>query len=102
MKSMIHNEVIIRAGILICMLIDAFGYDPKNPKKLNYTLARKDMANMAVTTYETIIRNLAKLEEMKVIKLTNVSGSVILPLSPIHYFPQSLTRFLRPQSNSQK
>jgi CRP/FNR family transcriptional regulator len=71
MKSMIHNEVIIRAGILICMLIDAFGYDPKTPKKLNYTLARKDMANMGVTTYETIIRNLAKLEEMKIIKLTN-------------------------------
>lgn len=71
MKSMIHNEVIIRAGILICMLIDAFGYHTKTPKKLNYTLARKDMANMAVTTYETLIRNLAKLEEMKIIKLTN-------------------------------
>lgn len=71
MKRMIHNEVIIRVGVLICMLIDAFGFDSKAFKKLNYTLAKKDMANMAVTTYESVVRNLAKLEKMKIIKLTN-------------------------------
>ena len=69
MKSMIHNDVVVRIGMIICMLIDAFGFDAKIPKKLYYTLSRTDMANFAGTTYESVIRNLAKLEEMKIIKL---------------------------------
>lgn len=71
LKGMIHSDVLTRTSIIICMLIDSYGYDPKKSKKLIYTMARKDMANMAVTTYETITRNLATLEEMNVIKISN-------------------------------
>jgi CRP-like cAMP-binding protein len=77
MKSMIHNDVILRIGKIICMLIDAFGYDEEIPKKLYYTLSRADMASFAGTSYESVIRNLAKLEEMKIIKLDNKSILVL-------------------------
>lgn len=69
MKNIIHNEVIIRLGIIICMLIDAYGYNENEQKKLSYTLSRTDMANFAGTTYETVIRNLTKLEELKLIRI---------------------------------
>lgn len=69
MRSMIQDDVVIRIAMIICMLIDAFGYDEKNPKKLLYTLSRSDIASFAGTTYESVIRNLAKLEEMKIIQL---------------------------------
>lgn len=73
MKSMAHNDVIVRLGKIICMLIDAYGFESKNSKKLYYTLSRKDIANFADTSYETVIRNLSKLEEMKIIKLEQKS-----------------------------
>ena len=67
MKHMIHGEVLIRISIIICMLIDAFGYDSKEKFRLNYTLSRRDIANIAGTTYESVIRNLAQLETKKII-----------------------------------
>lgn len=69
MRSLIQDDVMIRIAMIICMLIDAFGYDEKIPKKLLYTLPRSDIASFAGTTYESVIRNLAKLEEMKFIQL---------------------------------
>lgn len=69
MKNMIHGEVITRISIIICMLIDAFGYDGKEKYRLNYTLSRKDIANIAGTTYESVIRNLTQLENKKIIKM---------------------------------
>lgn len=69
MKNMIHGEVITRISIIICMLIDAFGYDSKEKSRLNYTLSRKDIANIAGTTYESVIRNLTQLENKKIIKM---------------------------------
>lgn len=69
MKNMIHGEVITRIGIIICLLIDAFGYDSKEKLRLNYTLSRKDIANIAGTTYESVIRNLTQLENKKLIEM---------------------------------
>lgn len=80
MKSIIHNEVIVRVGIIICMLIDAYGYDQYNSFKLAYTLSRRDIASFAGTSYESVIRNLSKLEERKIIKL---EGKSILVLNEI-------------------
>lgn len=77
MKSMIHHEVIVRICNIIFMLIDAYGYDLKDPKKLQYVLSRSDIASFAGTTYESVIRNLGKLEELKLIKLDN--KSIIVP-----------------------
>jgi CRP/FNR family transcriptional regulator len=69
MKAMIHSDVIVRVAIVLCMLIDSYGYSDENPNQLHFTLPRYDIANMSGTTYESVIRNLAKLESMKVIKL---------------------------------
>lgn len=77
MKSIIHNDVIVRLGIIICMLIDVFGFDEDVRQKLHYTLSRSDMASFAGTTYESVIRNLAKLEDMKLIKLENKNIHVL-------------------------
>lgn len=77
MKSMIHHEVIVRICNIIFMLIDAYGYDPKKPQKLQYVLSRADMANFAGTTYESVIRNLGKLEELKLLKLDN--KAIVVP-----------------------
>jgi CRP-like cAMP-binding protein len=77
MKSMIHNDVIIRIGTIICMLIDAFGYDEQVSNKLHFTLPRADMASFAGTSYESVIRNLAKLEKLKIISLENKSIIVL-------------------------
>ena len=71
MKGIIHDEVIVRIAKIITMLIDSYGYDQTNMKKLQYTLPRSDMANFAGTTYESVIRNLGKLEELKLITLDN-------------------------------
>ncbi len=73
MKYMIHGEVLARISIIICMLIDALGYDPEEPLRLNYTLSRKDIANIAGTTYESVIRNLTQLENKKLIKMDGKS-----------------------------
>jgi CRP/FNR family transcriptional regulator len=69
MKAMIHSDVVVRVAIVLCMLIDSYGYSEEFPNQLHFTLPRYDIANMAGTTYESVIRNLAKLETMKVIKL---------------------------------
>jgi CRP/FNR family transcriptional regulator len=77
MKSMIHHEVIVRVANIICMLIDVYGYSEKDPKKLEYMLARKDIASFAGTTYESVIRNLANLDELELIKIDN--KNIIVP-----------------------
>lgn len=75
MKNMIHGEVITRIAYIICMLIDAFGYDSKEKHRLYYTLSRKEIANISGTTYESVIRNLTELEKKKLI---NVSGKTFI------------------------
>ena len=69
MKSMIHNDVIVRIALILCLLIDSYGYDDEVKGQLHFTLPRSDMANMAGTSYESVIRTLSKLEDMKLIRL---------------------------------
>ncbi len=69
MKSMIHNDVIIRIALILTMLIDSYGYDETVKNQLSFSLPRTDIANMAGTSYESVIRTLAKLEDMKLIRL---------------------------------
>ncbi|MDP2385744.1 MAG: Crp/Fnr family transcriptional regulator [Bacteroidota bacterium] len=58
-----------RVALILIKLIDCFGYADKNSNLLSYTLSRADIANMAGTTYETIIRTLANFEKLKLIEL---------------------------------
>lgn len=45
-----------------------FGFENKKSKKLSYTLSRKDIANKAGTTYETVVRTIADLKKEGIIK----------------------------------
>ena len=58
-----------RVALILIKLIDCFGYADKNSNLLSYTLSRSDIANMAGTTYETIIRTLASFEKSKLIEI---------------------------------
>ncbi len=58
-----------RVALILIKLIDCFGYANKSSNLLSYTLSRSDIANMAGTTYETIIRTLASFEKSKFIEL---------------------------------
>ena len=58
-----------RVAIVLLKLAEVFGYSKANPKLLAFTLKRSDIANMANTTYETVIRSLAFLEEEGMIAL---------------------------------
>lgn len=88
MKGMIHSEVIVRIAIILCMLADTYGFSSENPKQLHFTLPRSDIANMAGTTYESVIRNLAKLEEMKVIELES-KNIIILKMNELQKIAQN-------------
>jgi len=69
MKNLLILDPKKRVALILLKLIDCFGYSTKITKLLSYTLSRKDMANMAGTTYETIIRTLGSFEDLKLIKL---------------------------------
>lgn len=58
-----------RVALVLLKLVEVFGYAKSNAKLLAFTLRRKDIANVANTTYETVIRSLAFLEEKGLITL---------------------------------
>lgn len=58
-----------RVASILLKLIDGFGYLKQNSQLLSYTVSRTDMANMAGTSYETIIRTLAHFEKSKLIEI---------------------------------
>lgn len=59
MKNLAHMPVKGRVAEALLMIRDAFGLDEN--KALKYRMSRKDMASMAGTTYETVIRMLNEL-----------------------------------------
>jgi len=73
MKNTLRLEVKHRIARILVDLTVSFGFDSKDPEKLNHALSRKEFANMAGTTYETVIRILAYLQRRKLIKLAGKS-----------------------------
>jgi len=78
-ESLMHSEIKDRIVVILLKLADLFGYDKQEPQKLFYSLSRTDLANMAGTTYETVIRILASLQKQKYIKLTGKSIHLLKP-----------------------
>lgn len=54
-----------------------FGFEKEGSTKLSYTLSRKDIASMAGTTYETVVRTLAELNKAGVIKIDGKSIHIL-------------------------
>lgn len=91
MKSMIHNDVIVRIALILIMLVDSYGYDENVKNQLSFTLPRTDIANMAGTSYESVIRTLSKLEDMKLIKIER-KNIVVLKEAALRKLSQERSR----------
>ncbi len=68
-ESFMYSEIEERIARILIKLADSFGYKKNDHQKLAYNLSRKDFANMAGTTYESVIRTLAQFQKHKYIKL---------------------------------
>ncbi|MCB0482882.1 MAG: winged helix-turn-helix domain-containing protein, partial [Flavobacteriales bacterium] len=53
----------------IRMNMESFGFEATDDALLAYTITRKDMASLASTTYESVIRSLAELQKEGIIKI---------------------------------
>ncbi len=69
MDSLLNFDPKKRVALVLLKLIDCFGYANKNSNLLSFTLTRADIANMVGTTYETVIRTLAKFEKLNYLEL---------------------------------
>ncbi|HDO27025.1 MAG TPA: Crp/Fnr family transcriptional regulator [Bacteroidetes bacterium] len=54
-------------------IVDSFGFEKQDDTLLSFTPSRKDIASLAGTTYETVIRVLGELEKENVIRLEGKS-----------------------------
>ena len=78
-KSESHINIYPVKNLVAKALLDnyeAFGFKEKS-KELEFTLSRKDIANMAGTTYETVVRTLADLNRNEVIKIDGKSIHIL-------------------------
>ncbi len=64
MSSLTARE---KVAVSIMTIVDAFGFDSNDPTLLDFTPTRKDIASIAGTTYETVIRVLSNLEKSDII-----------------------------------
>lgn len=70
-KVLSNLPVLHRVAYALKMNMESFGFctTPKEKNILSFTLSRKDIASLAITTYESVIRSLAILEDQKIITL---------------------------------
>jgi CRP/FNR family transcriptional regulator len=69
MKDLERMNVNQRIAAALLMNLEAFGYDKKNTGLMGYCLSRRDLSNLAGTTYETIVRVLGALNEQQIIRI---------------------------------
>lgn len=68
-KNQLNMTVKQRVAQAIRMNMESFGFDSKDETLFDYTITRKDMASLASTTYESVIRSLAELQKDGIIKI---------------------------------
>lgn len=69
MRDLMELDVPQRVAKALLVNREVFGLDDADKRKLAFTLARKDIASLADTTYESVIRNLASLQRKGIIQL---------------------------------
>lgn len=69
MANFLNMTVVQRVAKAIKINVDAFGFDTEDPTLISYTISRTEMAQYAGTTYESVIRSLAQLNDNKVIEI---------------------------------
>ncbi len=68
-KNLLNMTVKERVAKAVRMNLEAFGFTANDSTLLDFTISRKDMASLANTTYESVIRSLAELQNDGVIKI---------------------------------
>jgi CRP/FNR family transcriptional regulator len=63
--------------LLVCR--DTFGMDPQDHRQLAYTLPRRDIASMADTTYESVVRSLSSFQQEGYIELAGKNVRLCKP-----------------------
>lgn len=61
-KNQLNMTVKQRVAQAVRMNMENFGFDPADESLLAFTITRKDIASLASTTYESVIRSLAELQ----------------------------------------
>jgi len=69
MKMMASMAAREKVAVSIMAIINTFGFDANDTTLLDFTPSKKDIASLAGTTYETVIRVLSYLEKTKIIVL---------------------------------
>ena len=69
LRDLMTMNVAQRVARVLLLCRDTFGMDANDARKLAYTLPRRDVASMADTTYESVGRSLAALQEHELIEL---------------------------------
>ncbi len=69
LRDTMNMDVPQRVAKVLLQCRRTFGTDPQDPRKLAFTLSRKDIANMAGTTYESVVRTLAAFKQQGLIDL---------------------------------
>lgn len=68
-KNQLNMTVKQRVAQSIRMNMESFGFDESDSTLLAFTLTRKDLASMASTTYESVIRSLKELQDSGIIRI---------------------------------
>ena len=68
-KNQLNMTVKQRVAQAVRMNMESFGFDIEDDSLLSYTITRKDMASLASTSYESVIRSLAELQKDGIIQL---------------------------------
>ena len=69
LRDLMNMDVTRRVAKVLTICMNTFGFDRQDNKKLAFTLSRKDIASMADTTYESVVRTLAGLQREGIIEL---------------------------------
>ena len=68
-KRKLNSTVKERVAQAVRMNMENFGFDADDESLLAFTITRKDMASIASTTYESVIRSLADIQKDGIIKI---------------------------------
>lgn len=68
-RNQLNMTVKQRVAQAIRMNMESFGFEASDDALLAYTITRKDMASLASTAYESVIRSLAELQKEGIIKI---------------------------------
>lgn len=70
-------SAIEKVAFALITIVNSFGYDKKDATLLSFTPSRRDIASLAGTTYETVIRMLSEFEKAKLISLEGKSIRIL-------------------------